>query len=66
MKQIYDFMVNYLGYELDYMSDKEIINLIEFLYNTGEHPKVELFVDTNYDLFEELDWSSSFFYFRIY
>ena len=55
MKQIYDFMVNYLGYGLDYMSDKEIINLIEFLYNTGEHPKVELFVDANYDLFEELD-----------
>ena len=55
MKQIYDFMVNYLGYELDYMSDKEIIDLIENLYNTREHPKVELFVDMNYDLFKELD-----------
>ena len=54
-KQIYDFMVSYLGYELDFVSDENIMKMIETMYDSGEHPKVEQFVNMNEDLFEELD-----------
>ena len=53
MKQVYEFMSNYLGHEVN-MTPKELLDLVEDLYNSGCHPRVELFVEMNYDLFKEL------------
>ena len=50
---IHDFFVSYFGYEPDFLEKKEVFKIFEDLYNSGEHPKLELFVEMNYDLFEE-------------
>ena len=53
--RIHDFFVSYFGYEPDFLKEKEVFKIFEDLYNSGEHPKLELFVEMNYDLFEEDD-----------
>ena len=52
---IHDFFVSYFGYEPDFLEKKEVFKIFEDLYNSGKHPKLELFVEMNYDLFEEDD-----------
>ena len=47
------FFTSYFGYSPDGLEKKQVIEIFEDAYNSGEHPKVEFFVEMNYSLFEK-------------